>query len=163
MSNPPKDNIEENFPKCPVCHELVYPNSALESIVTDAAGINFFIHTTCIDSFKQGMINVNTNPDLADKFDDEKLRMDLLPMRPIEDIAAVLTYGAKKYKPNNWRKGMRWGKAFAAALRHLWAWWKGEDNDKESGLSHLAHAATEILFLLEYGRTHKELDDRVKE
>ena len=38
----------------------------------------------------------------------------------------------------------------------------GEDKDPESGLSHLAHAACCIMFLLEFEKTHPELDDRYK-
>lgn len=45
-------------------------------------------------------------------------------------------------------------------MRHLWAWWRGEDTDPESGLSHAAHAAWGCFALLEYARTHPELDDR---
>lgn len=84
------------------------------------------------------------------KNDDDKLRLDLLPFAAVNHVALVLTYGAEKYAPYNWRKveGWRW-RYFAAALRHLTAWWLGEKNDPESGLPHLAHAACCVLFLLE--------------
>jgi len=48
-------------------------------------------------------------------------------------------------------------------LRHLTAWWAGEDLDPESGLHHLAHAACCLMFLLEYTQTHTELDDRPRQ
>ena len=98
----------------------------------------------------------------AMKYDGEKVRLDLLPADPIIDIGKVLTYGARKYNPENWRKGLAWSRCYGAALRHLLAWHKGETNDPETGLNHLAHAACEILFLLEFSRTHPELDDRPK-
>jgi len=97
------------------------------------------------------------------KDDTGKLRFDLLPVRPLEHIAAIYTYGAIKYDDNNWRAGMAWGRVFGASLRHLWAFWRGEDLDQESGLPHLAHAAFGCLTLLEYMETHRELDDRVKD
>ena len=50
----------------------------------------------------------------------------------------------------------------AAAMRHIMAFNDGEDKDPESGLSHLAHAACCIMFLLEFEKTHPELDDRYK-
>ncbi|MEK0326139.1 MAG: DUF5664 domain-containing protein [Nitrosopumilus sp.] len=95
------------------------------------------------------------------KNDVGKLRFDLLPARPLEAVAAIYTYGATKYDDNNWRGGMSWGRVFGATMRHLWAFWRGEDNDSESNLPHLAHAAFGLLTLLEYMETHKELDDRI--
>lgn len=77
-------------------------------------------------------------------------------------VASVLTHGAKKYEPNNWRKGLPWTRIYASTLRHLLLWATGEDKDKDSGLSHLSHAATNLMFLITWARTHKELDDRVK-
>lgn len=96
----------------------------------------------------------------AMKYDGEKVRLDLLPVEPIIDIGKVLTYGARKYSERNWEKGLAWSRCYAAALRHLFAWQNSETNDPETGLNHLAHAACEILFLLEFSKTHPELDDR---
>ena len=100
------------------------------------------------------------NPSAAIKDDDAKARMDLLPVGPLMRVAEVYTYGAKKYTPNNWRKGMRWGRVYAALMRHLFRFWSGEDVDPESGLPHLAHAAFGILTLLDYSQTRPEMDDR---
>lgn len=100
--------------------------------------------------------------ELAKKFDGGKVRMDLIPVRPLNDIAQVLTVGAAKYGARNWEKGMDWSRLYGAALRHITAFWSGEDNDPETGLPHLAHAICCLNFLLEYRYTHKNLDDRVK-
>jgi hypothetical protein len=86
--------------------------------------------------------------------------MELLPPFAQEEIAKVLTYGARKYDPYNWAKGMPWMRVYGAALRHLNAFARGEDTDPETGLSHVAHAACNLMFLLEYERFHQELDDR---
>lgn len=99
----------------------------------------------------------------AAKFDQGKLRVDLIPIRPLEDLAAVYTFGAGKYADNNWRKGIAWMRIYGAILRHLWKWAKGIDLDEESGLPHLAHAAWSCFTLLEYRHTHPEMDDRTKE
>jgi len=87
------------------------------------------------------------------KYDKDKLRYDLLPAVALEQIVSVLTFGAKKYAPENWRKvDDAHSRYFAAAQRHLWAWQKGELNDKETGESHLAHAACCLMFLAEIER-----------
>ena len=85
------------------------------------------------------------------KADSEKIRFDLLSVPVIEELAKVLTFGARKYAPGNWKKCPVWSRYYRPALGHLFAWAKGEDLDPESGLSHLAHAMCCIMFL-EYFR-----------
>lgn len=79
-----------------------------------------------------------------------KAPIDLLPSRPLVAIAEILAFGAKKYRPHNWRRGLPWGDTYASLMRHLLAWNDGEDLDKETGQSHLAHAGCQLLFLLDY-------------
>jgi hypothetical protein len=96
------------------------------------------------------------------KFDGGKLPLHLLSTEAMNQTAAVLAFGAQKYAAHNWRKGFVWSRPLSAAMRHITAFNAGEDKDPESGLSHLAHAACCIMFLLEFEKTHKELDDRYK-
>lgn len=96
------------------------------------------------------------------KFDTDKLPLNLLSTEAMNQTAAVLKFGAIKYAEHNWRKGFAWSRPLAAAMRHITAFNDGEDLDPESGLSHLAHAACCIMFLLEFEKTHPELDDRYK-
>jgi len=91
-----------------------------------------------------------------------KPRLDLLPPPAIEAIAEVLTFGASKYGANNWCRGARWGRYYAALLRHIFAWYRGQDLDPETGLSHLAHAACCLVFLMEYQRNGWGADDRFR-
>jgi len=99
---------------------------------------------------------------IGTKFDDGKPDMSLISTIAIIKIAAVLTHGKKKYAANNWRKGFPFTRISSAVLRHVFAWIGGESNDPETGISHLAHAACGLIFLLEFEDTHKELDDRYK-
>lgn len=94
------------------------------------------------------------------KFDDDKLRYELLPTRPLQEIVKVLTEGARKYGARNWEQGIEWSRVYGALQRHLMAFWEGEDRDPESGLSHLAHAGCNVLFLLFFSSEFKNLDDR---
>lgn len=99
------------------------------------------------------------------KFDTEKVMLQLLPLDALEEVGKVLTFGAAKYGERNWESGIKYGRLFGAALRHLFSWFRGEDRDPETGLSGLAHAACCILFLLAYvirGKG-KVFDDRPKE
>ena len=89
------------------------------------------------------------NGKLGIKFDGQKLRWDLLPYREVEEVVEILTFGAEKYADNNWQcVPNRRNRYYAAAMRHLVAWFMGERLDKESGKNHLAHALCCILFLL---------------
>lgn len=97
------------------------------------------------------------------KDDSGKDRWDLLPFDALSGVAAVLTYGAKKYADRNWEKGMHWGRLLAAALRHLSLWARGYDHDEESGLHHLAHAACCILMVYGLVLRKKGVDDRGQE
>lgn len=101
-----------------------------------------------------------TKPIEGTKYDESKVRTDLLPTNPLMDIAKVLTFGARKYNDRNWEKGIAWNRVYGALQRHLFAWWNGQDLDPETGLSHLAHAGCCIVFLLEFEKTHRELDNR---
>ncbi|MCH7568431.1 MAG: hypothetical protein IIA87_03335 [Nanoarchaeota archaeon] len=94
------------------------------------------------------------------KFDKDKLRYDLIAPEGIEGLAKVLTFGMKKYDERNWEKGMKWGRVFAALMRHLWSWWRGSKGDEESKYSHLDHAACCIHFLQTYEKRNIGEDDR---
>jgi hypothetical protein len=103
------------------------------------------------------------------KDDGGKLAMHLIAPSLVEGVSAVLAFGARKYGARNWERGMSWSRPFGAVLRHLWAWWRGEPADPETGMSHLWHAACCIMFLIEYERRTKagtlpaSLDDRPTE
>lgn len=88
----------------------------------------------------------------AVKHDQGKLDWSLLPIDSVEEILKVLEFGKHKYAAWNWASngGFKYSRLFGSLLRHIFAWWRGEDRDPETGLSHLAHAGCNILFLLYY-------------
>ena len=96
------------------------------------------------------------------KHDQDKPRIDLIPPQAIKDIAEVLTYGAQKYDAHNWRDngGLAYSRVYAAAQRHLLSFWDGQSLDEETGMSHLAHAACCIVFLMSYETEDNGKDDR---
>ncbi len=95
------------------------------------------------------------------KNDKGKVRVDLVHPLFIVQIARVMEHGAEKYTEWDWTKGFKWTRLYASTLRHLYAWFCGEDLDPESGLPHLSHAAANLMMLS--GLEHKkDLDDRIK-
>ena len=96
------------------------------------------------------------------KFDGDKPRMDLLDAEALEELTKVLTFGAKKYADENWRKGISFRRLLAAALRHVFAFMRGEDKDPETGLSHMAHAMCCAMFVIWMQRHRPDMDDRYK-
>lgn len=89
-----------------------------------------------------------------------KSRVDLIPSKPLIGVGHVLAFGARKYKPNNWRLGLRWSDTLASAMRHLLAFADGQDLDPETGLPHIDQALCQVLFQSEYYHTKTGIDDR---
>lgn len=94
------------------------------------------------------------------RYNSGKADFSLLPLCTLEDEIKVWMYGREKYAAWNWAKGMPWSVPLACLLRHLAAWQRGEENDVESGLPHLAHAACNLRMLILYAKTFPEGDDR---
>lgn len=100
--------------------------------------------------------------DAGRKDDSDKPRMDLLDGYALNELAKVLTFGAKKYAVNNWRKGIVVSRLLAALLRHAFAICAGEDKDPETGLDHAAHAMCCCMFLIWTMKCRPDMDDRWK-
>ena len=84
------------------------------------------------------------------KADSGKPNLSLVPKEIIYEIEKVRNFGVKKYKePDNWKK-VEIERYHQALLRHTLAVWNDiTARDKESGLLHLSHMATNIAFILE--------------
>lgn len=94
------------------------------------------------------------------KYDEGKLRYDLLPPDAVKAIVRVLTYGSVKYAPRNWENGIYQSRLMAASRRHEAAWEMGEDFDPETGIHHLAHkACCDIMMLAQELRGMTNFDD----
>ncbi len=98
-------------------------------------------------AFKSGAIIGNTGV----KFDNDKPQWSLLPFKALTEVVEVLTYGAKKYAPDNWKKVPNAKQRYIdASFRHLTAYASGEKLDSETGKSHIAHALCCLLYLLAF-------------
>lgn len=101
-----------------------------------------------------------TDPDTGAQKGKKQAQMDALDPKSLLEVAKVAGFGAEKYDRLNFMKGYDWSLSYAALMRHLLAWYSGEDNDPESGLSHLAHACWHSLALLSFSRVAPNKDDR---
>jgi hypothetical protein len=98
------------------------------------------------------------------KHDAGKLRFDLVDPYFLEGLADVLTRGAAKYSPDNWKNCPEpFQRYYAALQRHLTAYAKGERFDPETGLSHLYHAACCLMFLAYFERDRAETPQPVQQ
>lgn len=95
------------------------------------------------------------------KYDSKKVPLNLLSNYAIEELAKVLQFGAEKYEPWNWAKGIEFSRLIAAAKRHIAEWENRNDIDSESKTNHLANAMCNLMFILDYQKRNlTHLDDR---
>jgi hypothetical protein len=73
----------------------------------------------------------------------EKLHVlpyDLVPFQELtEAYVRVAEFGAVKYSPWNWSKGLPRAQLLGSLLRHAFAYLRGEERDRETGLLHTDH------------------------
>ena len=87
------------------------------------------------------------------KADKGKMRYDLVPFDALDEVAKVLTFGIRKYPSpeENWRVNSSpedIKRYEAALLRHMSEHMQGRELDDETGLSHMAHIATNAMFII---------------
>jgi len=94
------------------------------------------------------------------RFNQGKLRYDLIHPVAQQGLVEVLSFGATKYEARNWEKGLSWSSTIASMKRHLAAIERGEDFDLESGLKHIDHLQCNAHFLSAYYKIAPQFDDR---
>lgn len=91
------------------------------------------------------------------KHDQEKPKWHLLPLKIVEEVVKVLTFGAIKYSENNWQHvDDAFNRYLSATLRHITARQNGEILDEESKLPHLAHAVCCLIFIMWFDMKDKD-------
>ena len=97
-----------------------------------------------------------------DRIGATKPPLHLIPSGAEIPESLVMALGARKYGgPFNWRTSpVKASIYIAAAKRHLAQWFDGEDDDAESGVSHLAHARACLGILLDALAVEMLIDDR---
>ena len=86
-----------------------------------------------------------------------------IPPIAIVEEAVVMALGADKYTAFSWQDDpVDATTYYSAAMRHLMSWFSGEDRDRESGASHLAHVRACMAILMDCQASGILIDDRPK-
>jgi len=102
----------------------------------------------------------NTNP--KDMIGCDKIPLHLWPVTATIMGSLGLLDGMLKYGRSNYREaGVRASIYNDAALRHIAAWFEGEDIDPDSGLPHMAHALACIAIIVDAQTKGLLTDDRM--
>lgn len=111
---------------------------------------NNWICVECNQKIANGEFHIcDKAGDQGVKYDSMKPKWHLMLWRELTTVVKVLTMGANKYSDDNWKYvDDAENRYLSASLRHISAWAEGRKRDKESGLSHLAHAICCLLFLM---------------
>lgn len=100
-----------------------------------------------------------TNP--KDLVGVRKAPMSTVPATVLAEIGVAMLEGASKYGRHNYRVvGVRGSVYYDGVMRHLMAWWEGEDLDPDSGMSHVTKAITSLVVLRDAMMQGKFTDDR---
>ncbi len=101
----------------------------------------------------------DTNP--KDAIGLSKVPFSTIPAPVLAEVGLALLEGAIKYRRHNYRvAGVRASVYYDACLRHLMAWWEGEDIDPDSGLSHVTKAIAGLMVIRDSMMKGNWNDDR---
>lgn len=96
------------------------------------------------------------------RYNTGKRKWSFVPFFTFDPMIRVLEFGAAKYSPWNWTKGLSWTETIESLLRHTYSFLQGEDCDRESNLHHIGHIMCNVMFLSYMIITGKGKDDRHK-
>ena len=126
---------------------VIYDDGRRESIRDGVTTADEFLSFDNSDGYE--ILWQREKIEVGKKFDSGKNRFSLLPKGAVNKIIDVLEFGAKKYDVDNWQQVENAKtRYYDATMRHIDLWWNGEKTDSETGIHHLAHAATNLLFLM---------------
>ena len=100
-----------------------------------------------------------TNP--KDMVGVRKAPMSTVPANVLAEIGVAMLEGSVKYGRHNYRAaGVRASVYYDAVMRHLMAWWEGEDIDTDSNMNHITKALSCLVVLRDAQMQQMYTDDR---
>ncbi len=128
---------------------------------TGEAAVNTHIHESPMKILRRTSSEViEVDPTTGGMKGKKDVRLHAVPWESLCELGRVYAYGEDKYDDYNFRKGYKWSLSYDALQRHLGAFWNREDQDQESNLHHLAHAAWHCMTLMFFSLTGRGTDDR---
>lgn len=119
-----------------------------------------------VEDVRQGILQLQklmttkeTNP--KDRIGVTKSPLSVIPATSLHYLGLAMLEGALKYGRHNWREaGIRYSVYYDAVMRHMNAWWEGEDIDADSGLPHPVKAMACLCILADAMLENNGSDDR---
>lgn len=88
-----------------------------------------------------------------------KVPFHAFPFEVLAEASLGMGEGGLKYGTHNYRViGVRASTYVSAAMRHMAAWWEGQDIDPDSGLSHLTKAICSLAVVRD-AMIHRQMED----
>lgn len=114
-----------------------------------------------VDNSKQPPVAKTNKPNPKDLLGVKKVSLTKFPATALLHGAHAMMDGARKYGPFNWRGNAVIASIYIdACMRHLSAWFDGEETASDSGVHHLGHAMACLGILLDAQETGNLIDDR---
>lgn len=90
-----------------------------------------------------------------------KPSLGAIPPAALLHLGQAMVFGAEKYGRMNWREhSVANSVYYDAIMRHLMAWWDGEDRADDSGCHHLAHVMASCAIILDAIEQKNVIEDR---
>jgi hypothetical protein len=88
-----------------------------------------------------------------------KGKWSLVDYQSLMPMVKVLEFGALKYSPDNWKKGLNRKEILESMMRHLAALMDGEECDQESTIAHMGHIQCNAMFYNYHQRNNSFTDN----
>lgn len=90
-----------------------------------------------------------------------KVPFSTVPTQVMAEVGLAMMEGALKYGRHNYREaGCRTSVYYDAAMRHMTAFWEGQDIDPDSGLPHIVKTIASLSVLRDCQLNGNAIDDR---
>lgn len=131
----------------PLLYKDMCTDNLIAELLPDIGNMKFIVDKFKIqDKEKQMTETKPTNP--KDALGVKKVPLHCIPNGPLLELGLAMMEGGRKYGAHNYREmGVRMSTYYDAAMRHLIAWFEGEDIDTDSGVHHITKAIATLFVL----------------
>jgi hypothetical protein len=140
---------------------VVSPEPSLGELVERFSGVDIPEVSGRVDKRAEEGMKLSCSPNPKDLVGIRKAPMSTVSAAVMAEVGVAMHEGALKYGRHNYRAvGVRSSVYYDGTMRHLMAWWEGEDIDPDSELSHITKAITSLVVLRDAMLQGKCTDDR---